>query len=65
MQILPFKTARRQPVVALLLQPLQIGQVNRGDLNAGNIGQHLRRGIIVAIGHTHPGLRLFFKQRDR
>ncbi len=35
-----------------------------GDLNAGNIGQHLRRGIIVTVGHTHPGLRLFFKQGD-
>lgn len=30
MQRVPFKTARRQPVIALLLQPLQIGQVDRG-----------------------------------
>ncbi|SWL70484.1 Uncharacterised protein [Klebsiella pneumoniae] len=64
MQGVPFKPARRQPVIALLLQPLQVGQVDGGDLNAGNIGQHLRRGIIVTVGHTHPGLRLFFKQSD-
>ena len=65
MQRVPLEAARRQPGVAVLLQPLQIGQVDRGDLNAGDVGQHLRRGIIVTVGHTDPGLRLFFKQRDR
>ncbi len=30
MQGVPFKPARRQPVIALLLQPLQVGQVDGG-----------------------------------
>ena len=65
MQRVPLEAARRQPGVAVLLQPLQIGQVDGGDLNAGDVSQHLRRRIIVTVGHTHPGLRLFFKQGDR
>ncbi len=63
MQGVPFR-ARAPPASHRFAAAAIAGRSGRWGISMLAILASICRGIIVTVGHTHPGLRLFFKQSD-
>ena len=55
----------RQMGFTLALKPVEVGHKKGRDFNAGNVGQHQARVIVVVVGHSHASFVCLFKNGDR